>query len=339
MHKFFFEKINTQIFLRGEAKKLLPERPREAHKGNFGRILIIGGSKDYVGAPVLTSEAALKTGSGLVYTAMPECVYYLMAKKFREQIPIPLPETEKGTIGIESLSIIIEKVKNLKINCIAIGPGLGFHKKTSEFVKLLIKAVNIPVIIDADAINALSEEPLILKNISAPIILTPHTGELARLLNTKIETIEKNRIKTIEDFTKLYPCVLVLKGAHSLTGYKKNIFMNITGNSGMATAGSGDVLAGMIASLTGQGRSIFDAAKLAVFLHGTSGDIAAGKKNKISITATDILNNIPGAISELINYSPSNKSSQSGDCSPLISTKDNSYSLGDLIEIPAYYNL
>ncbi len=317
------KKINTNLLLWEGAKKFLPSRPQQAHKGNFGKIFILSGSRDYIGAPVLTSQSALIAGSGLVYVGIPKNLYPILAKKFLEQIPVVLPETENGTISLNALEIINKKIKSLKIDCLVIGPGLGINKETGELVKALLSIVKIPIILDADGINSLNGDTSFFKRKNADIVLTPHTGEFSRLTNKEINLIEENRIEAVENFISKYGSVLVLKGMHSLIGYKKEIYMNLTGNSGMATAGSGDVLTGMIASFIGQKRDIFNAAKLAVFLHGRAGDIAVKKKNEMSILASDILNNIPHAINELMKY---NKS-------PYNST----YSLGDIVSVPSFF--
>lgn len=280
-------------------KLLLPKRLNDSHKGTYGRVAVIGGKRGMTGAPYLTSMAALRAGSGLVYTMVPKALETIMSVKLTEAIVKPIEDNEKGYFTKNSLSDILEGVQG--IDAIAIGPGIGVDEEISYIIEEIIRNHNKPMVIDADGINCLSLNPEILYNLNQPIIITPHPGELARLLDKSIKEIQENRIYYSKYASGKYNIIVVLKGYNTVVASPEGeVYINATGNPGMATAGSGDLLTGIIASFIGQGLSPIDASKLGVYCHGLAGDLAAFHKGEYGIIATDILENIPYSIKKIL---------------------------------------
>ncbi len=276
----------------------LLRRSRNAHKGDFGHILIIAGSARYSGAAVLSAGAAYRSGAGLVTLAIPRGINNAVIKvKPLEVMTLPLPETSVGTISPAAYSRICQAA--LSCDVVVIGPGLSTQVATKELVKRLIANLVKPLIIDADGLNALvgcvSQLKAIKSGGSRPII-TPHPAELARLIGLSARQVQKNRKIIAQKFAIKYNINLVLKGRGTIVTDGTRTYINTTGNPGMATAGSGDVLTGMIAAFLGQGLNPFAAAKYAVYLHGLSGDLAAKVKTQMGMIASDIVQRIPDAI-------------------------------------------
>ncbi|MDD4980590.1 MAG: NAD(P)H-hydrate dehydratase [Candidatus Omnitrophica bacterium] len=277
----------------------LLRRKVNTHKGDFGHIFILAGSLKFSGAAALASEAAMRSGAGSVTLGIPESLTRAMIKiKAREVMILPLPKTKEGTLSIAAY----KKIKDFstKADVLVVGPGLTQDKSTQGLVRKVITQVNKPMVIDADGLNALAGYLNILLATSdqrPATILTPHPGEMARLLGISVKKIERNRKKIAQGFAKKYKVTVVLKGHDTIVAdYGGNLYLNKTGNPGMATAGSGDVLTGMIAAFLGQGLNAFNAAKYAVYLHGLAGDLAAKEKTQISMLASDIIDKIPQAI-------------------------------------------
>jgi NAD(P)H-hydrate epimerase len=272
--------------------RLLHRRP-DAHKGDFGHIFILAGSPRFSGAAVLCSEAAMRAGAGLVTLGIPRSLNNAIIKiKSKEVMTLPLPETKEGTLSSGSYKKIKDFIKTIDI--LVMGPGLTQNKSTQGLIRKVISNINKPTIIDADGLNALVGHLNLLKGQK---ILTPHPGEMARLSGISIKKVQNNRKYIAQKFAKDYKVTLVLKGHNSVVAdYKDNLYINKTGNPGMATAGSGDVLTGMIAAFLGQGWNSFSAAKYAVYLHGLAGDLAAKEKTQIGMIASDIIEKIPEAI-------------------------------------------
>jgi hydroxyethylthiazole kinase-like uncharacterized protein yjeF len=274
-------------------KKLYKPRKQFSHKGTYGTSLIIGGSYNMIGSINLTAKANMRSGSGKVIIYIPQCGY-LPVTLINPEIII---HVDKNFTHLKN-DFDDVYIKKYNINSIGIGPGIGCHPDTINFIKrLLIKTMQhkIPVVIDADAINILSKNMYLLQNMPNNTILTPHPKEFRRLVNTKWVT-NKKKIKTLNDISYINKLFIILKGKHTIISCpNKNIFFNSTGNSGMATAGSGDVLTGIITSLLSQNYSIRDACILGVYIHGLSGDIYAKNKSKESLIATDIIDNISNA--------------------------------------------
>ena len=271
------------------AEYILPRRPRDAHKGDFGKLFILAGSEGYTGAPVLAARAALRTGAGLVYLGVPRNVYPIIAVKCDEAMPFPLPE--------EDCPAVLEKARSC--DAALIGPGLGRSPETERLILSLLACLDIPVVLDADGINALAGHIDILDKRSAPTVLTPHEGEFARL--TGCELPVKDRLSAARDFARQHNCVLVLKGQGTVTAAPDgSACVNATGNPGMAKGGSGDVLAGMIAALLGQKHledSIPELTAQAVWFHGAAGDLCARKLGEYAMLPTDLIEALPEILS------------------------------------------
>lgn len=291
------EKIKGNLIEPSLLKGVLPERPLDANKGTCGKVLVVGGSAGYTGSAALASEAALRSGAGLVYLAVPESLNSAMEAKLTEVIKCPLPENKEKALCPASLP----KLKELTsiVDVVAVGPGLGRSPDTVETVLKYLDELNKPAVIDADALYALSQKEL--KKLKIPSVLTPHFGEMARLAGIEIDEVKKDPLGISRDFVSRTSAVLVLKGAHSLVTLPDGrTFLNTTGNPGMATAGSGDVLTGMIAGLIAQGVNIEIAAAAGVYLHGAAGDEAALEYGIHGVVAGDISRNIGKAIKRLL---------------------------------------
>lgn len=278
-----------------DIKKLLPKRKPDTHKGDYGHVFVVAGSAGMTGAAALASTGALLSGSGLVTLGIPKSLNPIMEAKLTEVMTKPLPETDDQTLSEGAFSGIIKFAE--KVNCVAIGPGLSRNYGTEKLVKELVISLDKPVVLDADGINALEGNASILSSAKAPIVITPHCGEMARLVSLSREAIVKAKEKVAKNFASKYNVVCVLKGHRTVVaGPKGKAYVNLTGNPGMASGGVGDILTGMIASFIGQGIKPFDAAKLGVFLHGLAGDLAAKEKGEASLIASDILEKLPEAI-------------------------------------------
>jgi holo-[acyl-carrier-protein] synthase len=289
---------NINIEIDDSMKKLLPRRSRDSHKGTYGRVAVIGGSRGMAGAPYLTSMAALRTGTGLVYSIVPKSLENIMSIKLTEVIIKSAEDKNKGYFTKDSLSDILEGIEGM--DAIAIGPGIGADKERTYLIEEIINNYKRPIVIDADGINCLSINPDILYKREQPIIITPHPGELGRFLGISTKEIQENRIYYSKYTSEKYNIIVALKGFNTIVASPKNeIYINATGNPGMATAGSGDLLTGIIASFIGQGLISIDAAKLGVFCHGLAGDLASIYKGEYGVIATDILENIPYSIKKI----------------------------------------
>lgn len=274
----------------------LPARAPEAHKGDFGRVLVVAGSRGMAGAATLCAQAALRAGAGLVHLALPEGIYPIAASQAPCVICHPMPETNTGTLSRKALGEIRDLAAERDV--IALGPGLTTAEQTTDLVAQLILDIDRPMVVDADGINALASDPAVLSRSKGPRILTPHPGEMARLTGKTTAEVQTDRAETAADFAKTYGLCLVLKGMNTVVTDGQRIYTNRTGNPGMATAGSGDVLTGLTAGLRGQGLSDFEAAQLAVYLHGLAGDIAKRNLTEYAMTARDILGLLPQAFAE-----------------------------------------
>lgn len=271
------------------------KRKKDTHKGDYGHLLIIAGSVGMSGAACLASEAALRSGCGLVTLGLPKSLNTIVEKKLTEVITKPLPETRQRTLSKKALSEIIVLLKNK--DAAAIGPGLTQHKQTKELILKLLPKLDIPTILDADALNVLVGKLSVIKKVKVPLVMSPHPGEMSRLIKIKVKDIQKNRKAVALDFAKKYNVTVALKGHRTVVVHPKHkVYINKTGNPGMATAGSGDVLTGIIGSFLAQGVTPYEAAKQGVYVHGLAGDLAAKKVGEVSLIAGDILAKVPGAI-------------------------------------------
>lgn len=273
----------------------LPIRDRKGHKGTYGKVGIVSGSKGMAGCCYLACQTALRTGSGLVYNIVPESLETILSIKLTEVIIRSVNDNKKGHFVKESIDEIKDRLHNIDV--IAIGPGIGVDEERKEVVGEIIKYFDGNIVIDADGLNCLALDKDILKYKKKDIIITPHPGEMARLLKTSVEDVENNRREYAKEFAEEYDVIVALKGNNTVVASPSgDMYINYTGNPGMATAGSGDVLTGTITSLLGQGIEPFTAAKLGVYVHGLSGDISANEKGEYGVIASDILENIPIAI-------------------------------------------
>jgi NAD(P)H-hydrate epimerase len=298
------KKIRTNLVEREDVITLLPERPRYSHKGTYGHVLLVAGSRGKTGAGLMAARATLRTGAGLVTIGVPETVINAFQSRVTEEMTLPLPDKGNGTLSKKAAGPILDFLKK-KASVLAIGPGISVDDDIRELVKGLILNVSVPVVVDADGLNAIANSINILRKTKAPIILTPHPGEMARLISSKQLTvdsqqIEKNRIDIAASFAKRTKTYLVLKGVPTVTATpNENAYINSTGNPGMAKAGTGDVLTGVIAGLIAQGLSPMDASIAGVYIHGLAGDISCEKRGVYSLVASDIIRAIPQAFRRL----------------------------------------
>lgn len=273
-------------------RRSLPRRDPEGHKGTFGKVLCVCGSVGYTGAPIFAGRGAVRTGSGLVFLAVPESVWPVAAVKSDEAMPFPMPEAE-GRLSLLAEEPIRRRAESC--DAVLIGCGLGRGWQTDALVRNLL-TIEKPLVLDADGLNALSGREELLQKRAAPTILTPHEGEFLRLGGG----LSAGREAAAAAFSEKYGVYLVLKGHRTVVAAPDGrLAVNGTGNSGMAKGGSGDVLAGMILSLLGQGCGAFEACCAGVWLHGRAGDLAAADKGERGMTPTDLLEQIPYAMKDL----------------------------------------
>lgn len=269
--------------------KLLPKRDSDTHKGDYGKLLLICGSRGYTGAAALCALGALRSGAGLVYLAVPESIYEIEAVKLLEPVIFPMPD-EGGMLSVQA----VEKIDALlpKMNAIAIGPGLGQSEGTFQVVKHVLQSAKCPVILDADGINVVSKHTHILRDRIAPTVLTPHDGEFLRMG----QRLTDDRCQSAVEAAIHLECIMVLKGHKTVITDGKSCYVNNTGNPGMATGGSGDVLTGIIASLIGQGLDPLQAAACGAWLHGAAGDRCAQQIGQYGMLPQDMLQILPQII-------------------------------------------
>ena len=265
---------------------LLPDRNPYAHKGDFGKILQLCGSRGYTGAAAMAAMGALRSGAGLVYLGVPESIYAIEAVKLTEPVVFPLPD-EEGKLSLLAVNEILELLP--KMDAVLIGCGLGQSGGTLSVVKAVLENAKCPVVLDADGINVLRAHKDILRGRSFPTILTPHDGEFTRFGGT----IGQDRMASAAYFAREWNCILLLKGHRTCITDGNTGYINQTGNPGMAVGGSGDVLAGILVSLLGQGLAPLEAAACAAWLHGAAGDLCAKELGQYGMLPTDLLNALP----------------------------------------------
>lgn len=264
----------------------LPERPADGHKGTFGKCYLLCGSTGYTGAPILSSRAAVRSGTGLVFLGVPESIYTIAAVKSDEAMPAPLPAGEDGTLSAQALEPALTKMAGC--DAALIGPGLGRSEGVEEVVQRVMETVQYPLVLDADGINAISGHMDILyRRRESPTIVTPHDGEFARMGG---DLSDGDRVTAARKFAMTFGCLLVLKGHRTIICLPDGeIFVNTTGNSGMAKGGSGDVLSGILVSLLAQGLHPVKAAVCAVWIHGRAGDLCAERFGERAMTPSDMI--------------------------------------------------
>ena len=271
----------------GLLRRWLPERKRNAHKGDFGRVLLLCGAVGYTGAPALAARGALRTGAGLVYLGAPETVYPIIAAKLDEPVVFPLPARE-GRFSAEAIPGILRRLETS--DACLIGCGMGSSGETFEVIRAVLEHAACPVVVDADGINVLQGHIDVLRGAACPVILTPHDGEFRRLGGT-LEG--RSRVQAARELSQTTGATILLKGHRTVVYGPEGCYVNCTGNPGMATGGSGDVLAGIIVSLLGQGLRPVQAAAAGAWLHGAAGDRCARRLGEYGLLPTDILEELP----------------------------------------------
>ncbi|MEK7274026.1 MAG: NAD(P)H-hydrate dehydratase [Candidatus Desantisbacteria bacterium] len=292
------ESIKINLLTPKDVAAYIPHHPMDAHKGLCGKAFILAGSIGMTGAAALCSEAALRIGAGLVTLGIPESLNQIMEVKLTEVMTLPLEQTSLAAFSQQGYKKIMSFCEGMNVT--AMGPGIGRDDDTGELIRRLILNLNTPMVIDADAIFALALQSDVLKRKIAPAVITPHPGEMACLLGCTVNDVLANRIDIAQQFAEEHDTTVVLKGARTIIADPSgHIWINPTGNEGMATAGCGDVLTGIISGLIAQGLSILEAARLGVFLHGLAGDIKAEEKGILSLIASDVLDGIAEAVKRI----------------------------------------
>ncbi|MEW6543729.1 MAG: NAD(P)H-hydrate dehydratase [Nitrospirota bacterium] len=303
----FVDAVDSRVTLMtsGEIRRLLPVRPPSAHKGTFGHAAIIAGSVGKTGAAALAAKGALRVGAGLVTVATPTSVNGTLEAKLLEVMTVPMPETEVRTLARSGLDRLLAFAHAR--SSVAVGPGLTTHPETVELVQTLIRRLERPCVLDADALNALAGRTALLGECKIPLILTPHPGEMARLEeHVTPQMVNEDRIGLATRFARRHGVVLLLKGARTVVAHPDGrAAVCPTGNPGMATAGTGDVLTGMIAGFLAQRLPPWEAACVSTYVHGLAGDLAAADLGQAGMTAGDLLDRIPRALLQLTNPWPS----------------------------------
>lgn len=268
-------------------RRWLPKRKADTHKGDFGKLLLLCGAVGYTGAPALAAMAAVRTGAGLVFTGVPERVYPIVASKLTEPMVFPLPEMD-GMLSREAIPEILARLS--RCDACLIGCGLGQSEDTYLVVRAVLEHAKCPVVVDADGINVLAGHIDVLRGAACPVVLTPHDGEFRRLSGIVPST---DRLKAVKQLQRMTGATVLLKGHRTLICGEKECYVNLCGNPGMATGGSGDVLAGIIVSLLGQGLSPLRAATAGAYLHGAAGDLYAKCFGEYGLLPSDLLKVLP----------------------------------------------
>ena len=267
---------------------LLPRRDRNAHKGDFGRVLIVAGSVGYTGAPVLAANAALRTGAGLIFVGVPEAVYPIVAQKLDEPMVFPLACDGEGKLNTRAIPELVKRLENC--DACLLGPGLGRSPAILDVAAAVLTHASCPVVLDADGINCLEGNIDVLGQAKGPVILTPHDGEFRRLGG---DPAPARRYESARELAESWGVTVLLKGHRTLIVGPEELYLNPTGNPGMATGGSGDVLAGILLALLGQGLAPAEAAAAAAWLHGAAGDYCAEAWGEYGMTPSDMIASLP----------------------------------------------
>lgn len=291
--------IQTELIDREMVSGMIPARKANSNKGDYGKVLMVTGSTGMTGSGCLASMAALRTGAGLVYTGVPQSLSGIYGAMMKEPIILPLKEDVGGCLAAESAEEILAHMKKMDVT--AIGPGLTSADSIRKLVENVVLNSKIPLVLDADALNSISGNTLILKKLGTDTVVTPHPGEMARLTGLSISDIQKDRIGTAVKFASEYGVTTVLKGSRTIVAQPGGqVYINTTGNAGMASAGMGDVLTGIIAALMAQGSSAGEAAISGVFLHGLAGDTAAEKLGMQGMLAGDVVEQLPCVMKNIL---------------------------------------
>lgn len=281
-----------------EIRRKWKPRKKKSHKGDFGRVFILAGSEGMTGAAHLAAAAAAKSGAGLVTLGVPQKVYTVLARRQAEVMTRPFPSTPAGTFSLRAVKPVLKFLKSQDV--LALGPGLSQHSGTQKFVQKILAKNRLPLVLDADGLNALKGKAGLLKKIKTPVIITPHPGEFARLFGKKVSNSVKDRKQKVLWAAKGFGVYAVLKGSQTVVAHPDGRgYVNQTGNPGLAKGGSGDVLTGIIAALLGQKFTAWDAARFGVYIHGLGADLAVRKTGEASLTATDLIESLPAALLKL----------------------------------------
>jgi len=282
------------------ARSLIRPRDRSAHKGEFGHSFIVAGSRGKTGAAAMAANSAVRAGAGLVTLAVPESLNHILEVKTTEAMTLPLADEGMGCLPARVKTAVVKGAE--RKDALALGPGLSWNPETARLVRELVEELDLPTVVDADGLNALSDDLSVLtRKKSSSFILTPHPGEMARLTGMTAGEVEADRIGSARRFAAAHQVVLVLKGARTVIASPEGrVAINGSGNPGMASGGMGDVLTGILVALLGQGYDPFTAGKLGVFLHGFAGDIVAAEKGEIGMSAVDVQERIPSACKALL---------------------------------------
>ena len=294
-HYLLTQKMIAQAF---------PARDAQSHKGTTGHLLVIGGSPGKTGAAIMASRAAMRIGAGLVTLGIPKSLNVAVESQLIEVMTEPLPENTDQTLGLSAREKILRRLERKK--GLAIGPGLGTAKSTRNLVREVIQTCRVPVIIDADGLNALVGNLSFLKKLKVPVVMTPHPGEMARLVGKTSSEVQEDRVGEARSFAGTYGVHLVLKGAKTVIAHPDGtVFINPSGNPGMASGGMGDVLTGIISGLVVQGLPVGEAVNAGVYLHGCAADALACSMGPVGFVASDVIDILPGQIRGLKDDNPS----------------------------------
>ncbi len=300
--KDVIEKNNSQMYVIDEnrVKKIIKPKKRDSHKGDNGKLLLIAGSKGMAGASVLAGKAALKSGIGLLKMAVPQSINDIVQISVPEAVCLPLGDTDTYKLNKTYIKEILDAAK--ECTAVAVGPGIGRSQDFSKALEIMIKELKGPLIIDADAINAIgSRADRFFSEIGGDRIITPHPGEMSRLTGLSIQDINQNRVNIAREYSEKWGIIVVLKGARTVVASPDgDVYINITGNPGMATGGSGDVLTGILSSLAAQNIEAKAAAIASVFVHGKAGDFVAAQTGEHGLTTSDLINGVGISIKSII---------------------------------------
>lgn len=289
----------TRTIEKSTVWNVLPEQRKSANKGSVGSLLTICGSYGMAGAAVMCGNAALKSGTGLLKIAMPRSIYNICASCIEQAVFLPLDENQQGIVSVSETERLLKEIENS--SAVVIGCGLGNNTDTRQIVGSIIKNSSKPILIDADGINSIVNDLDVLKEAKAPVVLTPHPGEMARLLNAAVTEVQKSRLNIAKAFAEKYNVILVLKGANTIIASPKEAYVNTTGNEGLAKGGSGDVLSGIIGAFLSMGTDPYKAALAGVYCHGLAGDRCREDLGQLSMQPTDVINYLPQVYKEIFN--------------------------------------